>query len=163
MFTSYYKFISFILAGAEIIKTNTYQASVDGFMKYLNFSKEESRNLIKKAIEIAYQAKDQFLCEVNSIGDKNLKHNPIIFVSIGPYGAFLNDGSEYRGHYINHVDAGFIKNWHYEKISAIVESGNHFLSLETLPCQKEAELLLDLLHESFPATQFWISFQCKVI
>lgn len=43
----------FIEAGADIILSNSYQASVEGFMKYLSFSTEESLNLITKSVELA--------------------------------------------------------------------------------------------------------------
>lgn len=43
-----------------MIMTNTYQASVDGFMKYLNLSKQESYDLIKKSVEYTRIACDKF-------------------------------------------------------------------------------------------------------
>lgn len=45
-----------IVAGANIISTNTYQASIDGFVKYLNLSERESYDLIKEAVGLARKA-----------------------------------------------------------------------------------------------------------
>lgn len=37
-------------AGADIIITNSYQASVEGFKQYLNLDKEEGIELIKESV-----------------------------------------------------------------------------------------------------------------
>lgn len=43
-------------AGSNIIETCTYQASIPGFMKYLNLNLEESIQLIQEAVTLARQA-----------------------------------------------------------------------------------------------------------
>jgi S-methylmethionine-dependent homocysteine/selenocysteine methylase len=61
-FCIFYKKVFFffvIQAGCDIIETNTYQASIPGFMKYLNCTKEESYELIKKAVLLAKTAIDR--------------------------------------------------------------------------------------------------------
>lgn len=57
------KLLLLYLAGADVIMTNTYQASVDGFVQYLNLSEEESYNLIKKAVEYTRIARKRFFKE----------------------------------------------------------------------------------------------------
>jgi S-methylmethionine-dependent homocysteine/selenocysteine methylase len=47
---------NFIQAGAQIIRTNTYQASVGGFMEHLGASEEQSIALIKSAVDLAKEA-----------------------------------------------------------------------------------------------------------
>lgn len=42
--------------GVDIIETNTYQASILGFKKYLGISEEEGYNLIQKAVDLAREA-----------------------------------------------------------------------------------------------------------
>lgn len=44
-----------------------------------------------------------------------------------------------------------------------MEAGVDALAVETIPCQMEAEAVVDLLCEEFPETKFWVSFQCKVV
>jgi homocysteine S-methyltransferase len=44
---------------------------------------------------------------------------------------------------------------------ALVEAGVDLLALETIPAQKEAEILVELLKE-FPKQKAWLSFSCKV-
>lgn len=52
------KLIWFFLAGSDVIETNTYQASIDGFVKYLDLNASDSLNLIKEAVELAKKARD---------------------------------------------------------------------------------------------------------
>lgn len=48
-------------AGAEAIITNTYQASIEGYNKYLNFNDEQSVKLIKDTVKLAHAARSIFL------------------------------------------------------------------------------------------------------
>lgn len=48
-------------AGAEAIITNTYQASLEGYNKYLNFDDEQSIKLIKDTVKLAHVARSLFL------------------------------------------------------------------------------------------------------
>uniref|UniRef100_A0A1Y1LCX9 Hcy-binding domain-containing protein n=1 Tax=Photinus pyralis TaxID=7054 RepID=A0A1Y1LCX9_PHOPY len=52
--------LDFLRAGADVIMTNTYQASIPGFQKYLNLSAEEGYDLIKEAVNYAKIACDRF-------------------------------------------------------------------------------------------------------
>lgn len=52
-----------ILAGADVLQTNTYQASIGGFIKYLGLSKEESYQLIKTGVNLAKSA-----CSIHATG-----------------------------------------------------------------------------------------------
>lgn len=75
--------LDFLTAGAEIILTNTYQASIQGYKEYLKLNDEESYELIKSTVKLAHIARDKFL-SANS-ETENLR-KPQIFASIGPYG-----------------------------------------------------------------------------
>jgi homocysteine S-methyltransferase len=57
-----------ISAGADVILTNTYQASINGFVKYLNASPEDGLSLIYTAVDLAKQARDIFLEEYIDAG-----------------------------------------------------------------------------------------------
>lgn len=52
------------IAGADVLMTNTYQASIDGFIKYLGLSTEASYQLIKTAVYLAKLACSQYATEV---------------------------------------------------------------------------------------------------
>lgn len=147
----------FLRAGAQIITTNTYQASIDGFMKYLGLNQEESIDLIKKAVDLAKDAVTIFM-EENT--DQTGVIRPLIAASIGPYGASLHDGSEYTGSYVETVSKKQMMDWHRPRMQVLIDAGVDFLAIETIPAQDEGEALADLLKE-FPSQKAWISFSCK--
>ena len=70
--------LDFLSSGAEIILTNTYQASVEGYQEYLNLNREESCELIKSTVKLAHIARDKFLS--SGVVRERL---PLIFASIG--------------------------------------------------------------------------------
>lgn len=150
--------LDFLRAGADVISTNTYQASVDGFVKHLGVSADEGIGLIRCAVELAKTARDIYLDECRETGLP--KHIPRIAGSIGPYGAYLNDGSEYNGNYIERTLVTTMREWHRPRIKTLVEAGVDLLAIETIPCQKEAEMLMELLKE-FPKIKAWLCFSVK--
>ncbi|XP_055370828.1 uncharacterized protein LOC129605223 isoform X2 [Condylostylus longicornis] len=150
--------LDFLKAGADIILTNTYQASVEGYMKYLGVTRDQSIDLIKKTVQLAHKARETFLKE-NS--DNNRVKAPLIVASIGPYGAHLHDGSEYTGSYADFITSEDLRNWHRIRIDAVLAAGVDALAIETIPCQVEAESIIDLLCDEYPNVKFWISLQCK--
>lgn len=54
-----------------------------------------------------------------------------------------------------------MREWHRPRMQALVEAGVDLLALETIPCQEEAEMLVELLRE-FPTVKAWLAFSCKV-
>lgn len=144
----------FLQAGAELIMTSTYQASVGGFVRHLGINADDAYKLIGRAVDLAKEARDAYVEEFRP------DCKPLIVGSVGPYGAHLHDGSEYSGNYADITPKETIKEWHRSRFQALVEGGVDLLALETLPCQKEAEALLELLKE-FPNTKAWMSFSCK--
>jgi len=48
--------MAFIAAGVDIIETNTYQVSIDGFNKFLGLTEADTLSLLKKAVTIAKEA-----------------------------------------------------------------------------------------------------------
>jgi S-methylmethionine-dependent homocysteine/selenocysteine methylase len=56
-------------AGADVLITNTYQASIGGFITHLGLNEEESYELIKTAVHLARQAQSIYMEEENSDGD----------------------------------------------------------------------------------------------
>lgn len=61
--------------------TNTYQASVSGFVKHLKISEEEAYDLIKKSVDYAKIAYDRFIQEYTEL--KGMYH--FIFGKISFY------------------------------------------------------------------------------
>jgi len=153
--------LDFLRNGAEVILTNTYQVSVEGFMEYLDLDVKESIELIKTTVQYAHIAKEKYLTECHDEGVSKPEGFPMIMASIGPFGAHLHDGSEYTGDYVDHLSAKYISDWHRTRINACLEAGVDALAIETIPCQMEAECLAEMLCEDYPGVKFWISFQCK--
>lgn len=70
------------------------QATIQGF-ESKGFSKEQSENLLTKSVEFAREAREMFLKE--HLDQSTPTQQPILVAaSIGSYGAYLADGSEYR-------------------------------------------------------------------
>lgn len=82
-----------------------------------------------------------------------------VAASIGPYGAYLADGSEYRGNY--GLSKEELKAFHRDRLSKLIESAPDLLAIETIPELTEARAILELLHELGNTIPFWISFSCK--
>jgi homocysteine S-methyltransferase len=141
-------------AGADCAITASYQASVDGFLKR-GIEKPEALELIKKTVTIAKQARDDFWREEKGNSDRP---KPIVAGSVGPYGAYLADGSEYVGDY--GVSDQLLADFHFPRIKALVEAGADVLAFETIPSLQEAKVLASLLKE-FPDTWAWLSFSLK--
>ncbi|KAG6460761.1 hypothetical protein O3G_MSEX012191 [Manduca sexta] len=150
--------LDFMRAGSDIVETNTYQASVGGFVKHLGLTPERGFELIKTAVGLAKKARDKYLEECIENGSKI--RTPLIAGSVGPFGAHLNDGSEYSGNYADKTPEEIMREWHTPRIKALVEAGVDIIALETIPCEKEAQVLVEMLKQ-YPDMKAWLSFSCK--
>jgi len=148
--------LDFLRAGADIIETNTYQASVPGIMEHLKLSYPDSMRLIKEAVLLAKKAVDTYLNETN----RRIHKTPLIAGSCGPYGAYLHDSSEYSGSYREMMSEQDLMNWHRPRIQALLDAEVDLLAFETIPCIQEANALIALLRE-IPHARAWISFSCR--
>jgi homocysteine S-methyltransferase len=81
-----------------------------------------------------------------------------VAASIGPYGAFLADGSEYSGAY--DLDLAGLMVFHRERMRLLLEAGPDLLACETIPSAVEAGALARLLAELGEA-RAWVSFSCR--
>ncbi|KMR03565.1 homocysteine s-methyltransferase-like protein [Lasius niger] len=152
--------LDFLRAGADVIETNTYQASVPGLTRYLNVSERESLDLLAKAVSLARKAVDVYTREANNPRKSRNDIRPTVAGSCGPYGAYLHDSSEYTGLYGKSVSRQELIDWHRPRVQALLDAGVDLLALETIPCVEEAEALLELLRE-YPHARAWLSFSCR--
>lgn len=138
-------------AGAGIIISASYQASVEGFTA-TGLTAQEAEALIVRSVELACLARQQFL-----EAHPEITRPPIVAASIGPYGATRHDGSEYTGHYA--IDASGLRRFHEGRLALLERSGADVLACETIPNRLEARVLCDLLQgRRLPA---WVSFCCR--
>lgn len=140
----------YFAAGAQVAITASYQATPQGFAQK-GISEEEALQLVALSVELAQEARREFLAE-------NPRATPLLIAgSVGPYGAFLADGSEYRGDYILSNDE--FKEFHRPRITALVDAGVDLLACETLPSLAEARALLELVEEY--GVESWFSFTLR--
>jgi homocysteine S-methyltransferase len=145
--------LDYLYAGAAIITTATYQASFEGFAKE-GYSKKETEQLMNLSVTLAREAIDEFLITTPSAQSQA----PVVAASIGPYGAALADGSEYRGNY--NVSIEKLIEFHKDRLALLAKSNTNILAFETIPCLEEAFAIKELL-KMYPQSQAWVSFSCK--
>ena len=143
--------LDYYRAGARVATTASYQATVQGF-EAAGLDRAAALAAIRTSVAVARQARERFADESGLATDELL-----VAGSVGPYGAMLADGSEYRGDY----DPGeaVLRDVHEPRIDALLEAGVDLLAFETIPTVREAAVLLDLLAES--GATAWLSYQCR--
>ncbi len=145
--------LDFLIAGADCITTSSYQASLPGFHKR-GLSELQGIELLRDSVRLAIEARDLFWSEpANRLG----RRRPLIAASVGPYGAFLADGSEYTGRY--GIDDADLYSFHRSRWHILADSPADLLACETIPSGREARVLLQLLGET-PGRWAWLSFSC---
>jgi homocysteine S-methyltransferase len=137
--------LAYFAAGAQVATTASYQASIGGFTQ-AGISQAEAAQLIRDSVRLAEQARARF-------DDGNERW---IAGSIGPYGAVLADGSEYRGDYDLTVEK--LRTWHRPRIVLLAEAGVDILALETIPCLAEVDALLCEIDGN--GQPCWLSITC---
>lgn len=154
--------LDYYKAGADVATTASYQATFEGLARR-GFSGDAAAALMRKSVELAVAAREEFWAEPeNRVG----RLKPLVAASIGPYGAMLADGSEYRGHY--GLSEAELMDFHRPRMRVLAERGAYssdyiradLLACETIPCLIEARALARLLPE-FPEARAWISFSCR--
>jgi homocysteine S-methyltransferase len=134
----------FFAAGSEVATSASYQASFAGFAT-LGIARSEAADLMRLSVALAVRARDE--------------HRPDGWVaaSVGPYGAYLADGSEYRGDY--DLDVAGLRAFHHARLDVLADAGADVLAVETIPCLAEVEALCAELDGSgVPA---WLSLSAE--
>jgi homocysteine S-methyltransferase len=139
-------------AGADVVISASYQASFPGLMRR-GLSRKQAAQLMHDSVRLADEARESFWSSADRAG----RLRPLVAASVGPYGAHLHDGSEYRGDY--GVGRAELEAFHRERIAVLADAGADLLACETIPSRLEAEVLLDLL-EDVPV-HAWLSFSCR--
>ncbi|MEE1819513.1 homocysteine S-methyltransferase [Streptomyces sp. SP18ES09] len=118
---------AYVRAGARVLITSSYQATFEGFARW-GAGREEAARLLARSVELARSAGE-------AVGEEVW-----VAASVGPYGAMLADGSEYRGRY--GLTVGALERFHRPRIEVLAAAGPDVLALETVPDADEAEALL---------------------
>ena len=136
---------AFFDAGADVAISASYQASFSGFADR-GIEAEEAASLMRLSVALAREA---------AAADGS---DRLVAASVGPFGATLADGSEYRGDY--GLSAGALAMFHRPRFEALLEAEPDLLAIETIPSIVEAEALVTLL-EDYSEARAWISFSCR--
>jgi homocysteine S-methyltransferase len=146
--------LDYFRAGADVATTATYQASFEAFARR-GILRRQAADLMCAAVSLAVAARDDMFATAQGGADLI---RPLVAASIGPYGAMLADGSEYRGHY--ELDDDALADFHRPRLQVLADAGADLLACETIPCLREAKVLAELLREH-PDLCAWISFSCR--
>ncbi|MEU7476813.1 homocysteine S-methyltransferase [Lentzea sp. NPDC042327] len=134
----------YLRAGADVVITSSYQASFEGFARR-SLTDEQTVGLMKASVSIARSAASE------------VDGPRWVAASVGPYGAVLADGSEYRGRYGRTTDE--LERFHRRRIEVLADAGPDLLAVETIPDAQEAEAVLRVVVGSgVPA---WLSYSVR--
>ncbi len=122
----------FFAPGAQIATTASYQASFGTFAASRGIGADETIRLLRRSVVLACDAR----AEVGVAG-------AWVAASVGPYGAVLADGSEYRGRY--GLSVAQLEDWHRPRLEGLADAGADVLALETIPDADEAEALVNVV------------------
>lgn len=146
--------LAYLEAGSDCITTCSYQASFEGFLS-VGLSDREAEAALVRSSSLALEARDTYWARTDELRSRR---RPLVAASIGPYGAYLADGSEYDGRYGIGVEE--LEDFHHRRFGVLATSGVDLLACETIPCAVEAEALLNLLDRQ-PDIWAWMSFSAR--
>lgn len=144
----------YLMAGSDIVTTASYQATILGLVA-TGLTPPQAEAVIRKSVAIAQRTRDRFWSDSRN---REGRMKPLVAASIGPYGAYLHDGSEYLGHY--GLSCNQLKDFHRARLAILLECSPDLIAFESFPSQLEAEAIVELLKE-FPKAVAWISFTCR--
>lgn len=147
---------SFLEAGADCISTATYQATFPGLTRR-GMTVAQAEDVFARAVELAVRVRDEFWAAARG-SNRTDRPRPLVAASVGPYGAFLADGSEYRGGY--GIGAAELDAFHRRRWQLLAAGPADVIAAETLPCLDEVRVLARLAAET-PSKPAWLSFCCR--
>lgn len=166
-------------AGAQVAITASYQASLPGFAA-IGVDRVEAERALRRSVDLARTAaraarnpssEGAARADGRDPGDRPVirgdrmvpgheRSDPPpgrwVAASVGPYGAALADGSEYRGDY--GLTERQLREWHRPRLEILADAGADVLAVETIPCLVEvAALAAEIERLDMPA---WFSLTC---
>ena len=135
----------FFAAGAQVAISNSYQLSFEG-LAAVGVDRAAAEVMLRRSVTVASAAREAAIDPDETW----------VAASVGPYGATLGDGSEFRGAYGKTVAE--LQEWHRPRLAVLAESGADVLAIETIPCLAEVEALLREIDGS--GVPCWLSLTC---
>jgi homocysteine S-methyltransferase len=140
---------AYLDAGAQVLVTASYQASVEGFTA-LGMSTGAAEALLRRSVALAQRARERAGAAAGGA---------LVAASVGPYGAVLAGGQEYTGDYGSASERD-VEAFHERRLRVLLGAGPDCLACETIPRLSEAAALARVL-DRLEAPDAWISFSCR--
>lgn len=144
--------LNYFRAGADCGITCSYQATIPGLMAK-GYGREEAERLIVRSVELFLEAREEWW---EAEGKETGRAYPLCLAGIGPYGAYLADGSEYRGNY--GVSDQMLWEFHERRMELLWNAGADVLLIETQPSLREVLIEAEIAEKL--EADYWISFSC---
>jgi len=141
--------LAFLRAGARVLITSSYQASEAAFVA-AGLAPDRADAALRSTTALAVEARRRFALEDPAGGDVR------IAASVGPHGATLGDGSEYRA---PSADDETLVAFHTARARLLVDTGPDMLAIETISSAREARAIGRAL-VGLPAIPAWMTFTC---
>lgn len=145
--------LDYFRAGADCGITCSYQATIPGLTSH-GYSAEEAERIIADSVKLFSEARKEWWDEEGRLAGRAY---PVCLAGIGPYGAYLADGSEYRGNY--GVSDRILYDFHRRRMEILVEAGADVLLIETQPSLREVLIETEIAEEL--GADYWVSFSCR--
>ncbi len=116
----------FFAAGAQVATTASYQVSYDG-LRAIGRDAAETDQVLARSVRLAAEARD------------DAAGGGWVAASVGPYGATLADGSEFRGD--DGLTVAELRAWHRRRLRVLADAGPDLLAIETITRLAEVEAL----------------------
>ncbi|CAD0136793.1 MULTISPECIES: homocysteine S-methyltransferase [Streptococcus] len=150
---------TYVAAGADLITTSSYQATLPGLVE-AGLTEKAAEQIIALTVRLAKAARDKVWGALNET-EKAKRPYPLISGDVGPYAAYLANGSEYSGDY-GEITINELKDFHRPRIQILLDQGVDLLALETIPNRLETQALIELLAEEFPEAEAYMSFTVQI-
>ncbi|MDF7626311.1 homocysteine S-methyltransferase [Lactobacillaceae bacterium L1_55_11] len=138
---------AFFDAGSNVTSTDSYQANLAGFLDQ-GYTREQAKEWIQESVQLARDA----------ARDSTGPQAKWVAGAIGPYGAYLANGSEYTGDY--QLSADELAAFHQDRLAWLVEAGVDLLAVKTIPNFEEIKVLTKLLAK-YPEVPVYFSVSLK--
>ena len=142
----------YLRAGADCGITASYQATIPGLMAK-GMTESEAEDVIAGSVRVFLEARDEWW---EAEGEAAGREYPLCLASVGPYGAYLANGSEYRGNY--KISDEELRMFHRRRMEILKNAGADMFLIETIPSKREALVCADLAEEL--DLDCWVSFSC---
>jgi homocysteine S-methyltransferase len=145
--------LEYFRVGADCGITCSYQATIPGLTAH-GYSQAEAEEIITRSVKVFLEARDEWF---NKEKHETNRAYPLCLAGCGPYGAYLSDGSEYRGHY--GVSDQVLRDFHQRRAQLLWKAGADLLLFETQPSLHEVLIEADIAEKL--GADYWISFSCQ--